>query len=72
MRAPLEFIGIAQAEHVLKPYRIEDRLARLIEQGFDLVGRSHKEIGAFIGASRERVCLALGRIRAKQPASGAV
>lgn len=72
-KARLTFANVAQAERVIKPYRIEDRLEALLAEGFDLAGRSHKEIGEFIGASRERVCLALGRIRAKlgQP-SGAV
>jgi hypothetical protein len=56
---PLKFASVEEAELVLRPYLIRDRLAALRALGFDLYAYSRQEVADFIGASRERTTRAM-------------
>jgi hypothetical protein len=60
---PLKFASVEEAELVLRPYLIKDRLAAMRALGFDLYAYTRQEIADFIGASRERVTREMLRAR---------
>src|SRR6266852_4643857 len=55
----LKFDSIHEAEYVLKVYTTAAKLRRLSLLGVDLTNYTHSKLGAFVGASREKVTRAM-------------
>jgi len=55
----LKFDSVHEAEYVLKVYTIATKLRRLSLLGVDLTMYTQSELGAFVGASRNKVSRAM-------------
>lgn len=59
----LRFESVEEAEKVLRPYKIRDRIAALVLLGVDVFAYTREELAECIGASRSRVSKELHRGR---------
>lgn len=62
MIKPLMFETVEQAISVLGKYKTEARLKAVADLGYDLKSYAHKELAFFVCATREKVCIAMGKM----------